>query len=260
MSITVDASFTSGSYGSKATSSCVGIAGAGLPSAFFYAEGELAIERRDDGSIWVNCMGFSCKQSGMSNANTDGTWGDDDWTFQGLYCSRSDFDVNITSSGISTAGYAVTGTAHMTHEGYTGAGTTGGSPISHVVASDAVSSKGWVRVASSINEVEHTADGETLYLYFAGGITFSQAVTSSITINAVRIPFTGQEVPQLFDYVPCAVRSGASWLSCNREGGKLQLKVGGGWRDCKNSYGDGESDVLIRKGGSWVKAEKVGEE
>lgn len=255
MAITVTSSFTSGAYGAKATQSCIGIAGAGLPSAFFYTTGTISIKREDDGSVWVKCDALSASQDSMSNANTDGSWGDDDWTLQGFFCNKSSFTLTIDSSGQHASGVNLISAVHMSHEGY---GT--GNASSHRVYSDAITSKGWLKVADSIDSLEHTSDGETLYLYFAGGVTFSQAVTSAITVNSVKIAFTGQEIPQLFDYVPCAVRSGSDWLSCNREGGKLQLKSGGSWGDLTNSYGDGESHVFIRKDGGWVNSEKIGSE
>lgn len=255
--VTVQARFTSGELGGKRVPSCIGVGATGGQSpAYFYATGALTLERRADGSVWIRCDTLTAEQQHMSNvASSTGGWGNDDWYLQGLYCNRSDFDVTVSAAGISTAGIALTDPAKMEHEGY---GT--GNASDHTVTLSGTNSRGFQQIASSINELEHSSDGSTLWLYFAGGITFGQTVDTPVSIDAVRIEFSEQEIPKLFDYVPCAVKSGASWLSCNRSGGRLQLKRNGSWNDLKNSYGDGASSVFIRKDGSWVKSAKTGAE
>lgn len=252
--VEVSVSFASGTLGVKDSQSCVGIAGAGLPSAYFYAEGELTVQNRGAEGVWVRCDRFYCEQMHMSNAEPSGAWGTDDWTLQGLFAAKSSFTLTIDSTGQHAVGVNLIEPVHMSHN-YEQSATD------HTVWSDAVTSKGFVKLADSAEELPHSADGKTMWLYLAGGITFSQAVTDPVSVTAVEVPMTGGDIPILFDYIPCAVRFGAGWLSCNREGGTLQLKDGGSWRVERNSAdASGDSTVFVRESARWVKSAKVGEE
>lgn len=252
--VEVTVSFTSGARGNKKQQSCIGIAGAGLPSAYFYAEGTLTIQNRGSDGVWVRCDSFYCNQWHMSNAEPSGAWGTDDWTLQGLFASKSAFTLTIDSSGQHAAGVNLIDPVHMSHD-------YSQSASDHTVWSDAITSKGFQKVADSAAELPHSEDGKVMWLYLAGGITFSQSVTDPVEVNAAEVSMTGGDIPVLFDYIPCAIKAGSAWKSCNREGGTLQLKSGGSWKVERNAADEGgTSTVFVKKDGNWVKAAKVGEE
>ena len=90
-------------------------------------------------------------------------------------------------------------------------------------------------------------------VYIGGLALFNSSSTSGTQFEIDAAKIVIPELYQLLDYYPCAIRKGASWPACNRTGGFVKIRKGG-WRDAKNSYGEGTSTVFIRKGGQWVKS------
>lgn len=63
------------------------------------------------------------------------------------------------------------------------------------------------------------------------------------------------------DYFPFALKSGSTWKSCNRQGGSVQTRSSGTWKDKKNrAKSADDSHSFIKSGSSWNIAPKVGAE
>lgn len=62
------------------------------------------------------------------------------------------------------------------------------------------------------------------------------------------------------DYRPWAVKYGNDWQSCNRNEGKMQVRVNGNWVECRTQDGGvGEGNPpYIHENGKWKNARKVG--
>lgn len=106
----------------------------------------------------------------------------------------------------------------------------------------------WTRIGN-VNEMSGT--------FWVGG-TATYAVDNPIYPDPVPIQITDWE--ELINYFPCAVKSGADWLSCNRTGGNVQRRESGMWVDKRNTQnGDPATNtVFARQGGVWVAQQEVG--
>lgn len=249
--------FKSGEIGEKKTQSCVVIGGAGtsMTASYCRVEGRVGFKANSSG-VWINVEDLSIEQQGISNANTDGSWGDDDWTFQGLYCKASSFSMSVSGDGNwnSNGAVAVTSPVHMSHD-------TTQSASSHNIWNDAVGSKGWVKLANSISEL---GSNGTITIYLAGVITFSQTITDAGTASSVAITFTGEEIWKFFDYYPWARRMSGDWKSLNRDGSGqsstgLFRRENGAWAQVLNGEEDsGKSNGMRRLSGTWSKSSKTG--
>lgn len=249
-----DKTFTSGTIGDKKDTSCVviGGAGAGMTASYCRTNGTVDF-KADSNGVYIKVDALSIEQQQISNANTDGSWGDDDWTFQGLYCKASAFTMSVDGDGNwSTNGaVAITNPTHMSHD-------TSQSASSHNIWNDAVNSKGWVKLANSISDL---GSGGTITVYLAGVITFDQTITDAGTATAVPITFTGMEV--FFDYYPWSRRISGDFKSLNRDGtGQtstgLFRRESGSWNQVINGEGDSGNKMGLRYNGGWNKCPKTG--
>lgn len=263
--ITVNATWSSGSRGNKHPSggACVGVAGAGLPSAFYATNGNISVRMDDDGSIWINETSLTVQQDAISNANTDGSWGGDSWWFHGLYVSTRGFTLVDGPGGPSGYGSGVLAYngGKISHDGY---GT--GNASSHYSWLSGGSSTGWQKIANSVDELEHSADNTVIYLYAGGLIDYNSTPTTSISISAARIALNAPTpgFTQFFDYYPWERRMSNDWKSLNREGGKsttagLFRRSSGVWNPCTNTTSsDNSKNHGFRYNNGWQKSPKSG--
>lgn len=259
-----DKTFTSGTIGDKKNTSCVVIGGAGASMTASYCRCNGTVDfKADEDGVWIKVTDLSVEQQGISNVKTDSSgnvvWGDDDWYFQGLYCKTSSFSMSVdTGSGNWTTGgaSAITGATHISHDKTQ-------SASSHNIWNDGVESKGWVKIANSINDLERSYSGSsvTVKVYMAGVVTFSQSVTDAGTADSVGISFTGMEV--FFDYYPWSRRISGDFKSLNRDGtGQtstgLFRRESGSWNQVINGEGDSGNKMGLRYNGGWNKCPKTG--
>lgn len=104
-------------------------------------------------------------------------------------------------------------------------------------------------------------DAGNIKIWIGGCSTYE--VTSPVYPTSIAIELVAdgdKPIEELLRYFPCAIRSGSSWLSCNRSGGKVQERVSGSWVDRDNAYKGSDNTVFIKSGNSWVKSALVGEE
>lgn len=264
MSTIVTTNWSCGALGDKHGTGCVGVAGTGLPSAYYYAHGTIQVRQNDDGSIDINASSLTVEQTAISNAKPDGSWGGDSWWFHGLYISRYSFTLYDGPNGPSGYGSGVQAWSDgkISHQGY---GT--GNASSHYSWLSSGGSNGWQRIANSINELESNASHTELYLYAGGLIDYSSTPTSSISIQAARITLHSSEdpgIPVLFDYYPWERRIGGSWMSLNRDGGMsttcgLFRKESNAWDPVLNSMGTGGKANGFRYNNGWQKSPKTGQ-
>lgn len=267
MAIQVSTSWSCGSRGNKQDVSCVGVAGTHLASAYYYTGGGLTIRQNDDGTIDVMQTSLDVQQDSISNAESDGSWSADTWWFHGLYVSRTAFTLNDGPSGPSGHGEGVKvwSDGKISHDGY-----PGGNPSSHYSWLSSGSSTGWQRIASNIEQIEHSSDGSELYLYAGGLIDYSGSADQVISIPSVRITLRaitgGGSIQSFFKYYPWERRISGTWYSLNRNGGTstsagLFRMVSGSWRPCTNTSGSSvtSDDHGFRYNSGWKKSPKSGQ-
>lgn len=265
MATVVNTSWNSGSLGNKSTPTCVGVAGQGLPSAFYRAGGNLSVRLNDDGTVDINETSLTVEQSAISNVGGEAYgWGADTWWFHGLYISKSSFTLYDGPSGPSGygAGVLAYNGGKISHQGQ---GTSSGNPSSHYSWLSGGSSGGWKRIANNIMELSHSSDYKHLYVYAGGLIDFDHTPTTGISITAARIELTSDGSPgieSLFDYYPWERYINDGFYSLNRNGGpSSQQSVGlfryeNGWQPVGNdlaSRSDGQ-----RYNNGWQKSPKSG--
>lgn len=267
MATEVTTSWSSGGLGDKHSSggSCVGVAGEGLPSAYYYTHGALVIRQNADGTIDIKQSSLSVEQDGISNATSDESWGADTWWFHGLYASRSSFTLYDGPSGPSGYGSGVQlwSDGKISHQGQ---GT--GNASSHYSWLSGGSSTGWKRIANSINELEHNQANTEIYIYVGGLIDYSSTPTTNISIQAKRVTLISSGtpgIPSLFDYYPWERHLNNNWMSLNREGGQsttagLFRKKNGSWTSCTNRVeSNTNNDHGFRYNNGWQKSPKSGQ-
>lgn len=265
MALIVSTSWSSGGW-DKHSAGCVGVAGSGLPSAYYYTHGNLDIRQNDDGSIDINQTSLTVEQNAISDANTDGGWGSDTWTFHGLYINKTSFTLYDGPSGPSGygAGVQAWSPGHISHEGY---GSSSGNPSSHYSWLSSGSSTGWHRIANSVEELSHNADQTELYLYAGGIIDYASTPTDSISIPAQRIVLRSTGNPpiiDLFKYYPWQRRIDNIWYSLNRKGGSQKevglFRLNNEYQPCTNRMGTSttEDHGFVYNNG-WQKSPKSGE-
>lgn len=267
MTAVITKSFTSGAYGNKRAASCVGVAAAGtLSSAFFYASGTLSMRQNEDGSIDVKMDSFDTRQSGISNAlqsDDDVMWGSNTWTFQGLWCNRSSFTIHDGPSGPSGfTGLLLSSTGHISHEGYTYEGGTGGNPSNHVCTLDSISSTGWKHLADAVTDLQYEErDGKIVATVYLGGlIAYSNTPDDDISLTSAAVSFGDFEsggIEEFFDWYPWSRRISGAWRSLNRDGGPnaqqstgLFRRESGLWAPVSNSLVN-DSNGFRRVSGEW---------
>lgn len=242
----VNTSWRNGALGNKHGSGCVGVAGEGLPAAYYYTHGNLTIRQNSDGTIDVNQTSLTVEQNEISNAEADGSWAEDTWWFHGLYISRSSFTLKDGPSGPSGygSGVKVWNAGKISHQGQ-----GSGNATSHYSWLSGGSSTGWQRIASSINDLQHNAANTEIYLYAGGLIDYSNTPTTSISIPAAKITLqstgTGGNddptIPTLFEYYPWQRMINNEWYSLNREGGTSNsaglFRLVGSYNKCTNIQG-----------------------
>lgn len=263
MATNVSASWSSGSLGDKHTATCVGVAGKGLPSAYYYCTGTFELRLNADGTIDVRCPSFVCKQTEISNIGADGLFAED-WTFHGLYVNRTSFTLYDSPSGPSGygSGVKVISNGTITHNRNQPAG-------SHDSWLTGATSTGWHRVANNIDQLSHNADWSQVYLYCAGLIDYNATPTDSISIAAARVTLTkpSQDAPWVddwIDYYPWERMISGEFYSLNRDGGPSQQtatglfrKVSGVYRPVGNTD-SGDDDHGFRYNNGWKKSPKSG--
>lgn len=267
MALTVSTSWSSGSW-DKHSAACVGVAGTGLPSAYYYTHGNLNIRQNDDGSIDIQQTSLSVEQNNISDANTDGGWGSDTWTFHGLYINKTAFTLYDGPSGPSGygAGVQVWSSGHISHQGY---GSESSDPTSHYSWLSSGSSSGWKRIANSVEELDHNSAQTEIYLYAGGIIDYASSPTSSISIPSQRIVLraSGEPgIPELFKYYPWQRRINNIWYSLNRSGGSQRViglfrRLNNEYQPCTNKVGSTitADDHGFRYNNGWQKSPKSGE-
>lgn len=265
MAENVSAPWLSGSLGGKHTPSCVGVAGEGLPSAYYYCSGTFDLRLNGDGSIDVSCPSFVCKQSGISNVGLDGSFGTD-WTFHGLYVNKTSF--TLYDSPLGPSGY---GAGVKVYSNGTVVHNHNQSASSHDSWLSGATSTGWQRLANSINELAHNADWSQVYLYCAGLIDFDATPTTSISISAAQIvlekPTNQPDVPwvdEWIDYYPWERIISGEYYSLNRDGGPSQQTATGLFRMVSNAYrpvsntDSNDDNHGFRYNNGWQKSPKSG--
>lgn len=269
MATTVNARWSSGSTSDRHLASCVGVAGDGLPSAFYYVGGNITVRQNEDGTIDVNQTSLTLHQYGISDANTSGGWGSDTWTFHGLYASKTRFTLTDGPGGPSGygSGVIVWNAGHISHEGY---GSPSGNPSSHYSYLDGnVTSTGWKKLANNVNELEHSSDYKKIYIYLGGLIDYVATPTTSISISSVRVELSATGNPDfsaLFDYYPWERYIEDDFYSLNRKGGpSAQREVGlfrlenNKWEPVSNdTYSDLSKQNGQRYKDGWKKSPKSG--
>jgi len=263
MASNVSAAWSSGKLEDKYTETCVGVAGKDLPSAYYYCSGTFELRLNADGTIDVRCPSFVCKQSEISNVGADGSYAED-WTFHGLYVSKTSFTLKDGPSGPSgyDSGVKVISSGTVTHDRNQPAS-------SHDSWLTGATSIGWSRLANSVNELAHSADWSQVYVYCAGIIDYNATPTSSISITAARITLSkpGDDDPWIddwIDYYPWERRISGEFHSLNRDGGPSQQTATGLFRKVSNAYRavgntDGDDDNHgFRYNGGWKKSPKSG--
>lgn len=190
------------------TKSCVGVAGQGLPSAFYYAHGILQIEIRNDG-VYIKQNSLTIEQNGITNT------GEDTWTFQGLYISKNTFTLEDGPNGPSNVnGKKVYNSGKISHNYDEGVSR-------HYSWLSSGDSTGWQKIANNINELEHNQSKTEIYLYAGGLIDFTATPTNNISIEAEKITLQSNGTPgisSLFAYFPWQRRIDNEWKSLNRNG------------------------------------------
>lgn len=242
----VNTYWSSGALGDKHSGACVGVAGEGLPAAYYYTHGNLTVRQNEDGTIDINQSSLVVEQNGISNASGGG-WGADTWWFHGLYVSRSSFTLYDGPGGPSGygSGVKVWDDGKISHEGY---GT--GNARDHYSWLSSGSSTGWKRIANSIHDLQHNTDNTVIYLYAGGIIDYSSTPTSDISIPAARIALAstgeGPGIETLFEYYPWQRMINNTWYSLNREGGQSDnaglFRMADVYNKCTNIQGGTASD------------------
>lgn len=266
MATIVSTTWASGSLGNKHPDggACVGVAGKGLPSAYYYSHGTLSVKQEDDGSIWLNQTTLTVEQNAISNATTSGAWGSQFWTFDGLWAQKTPFSVYDGPSGAHwnnwVDGVRLWNAGNVSHDGY-----PNGNPSSHYSWLSGGSSTGWQKIANSVDELESNSAHDRLYVYICGYIYYGSVPTDDIEVHSIRVELTGSGtpgIPELFEYYPWERRIDGIWYSLNRNGGKatdagLFRKSGGAWNPCTNRL-SGEPNHGFRYNGGWQKSPKTG--
>lgn len=266
MSVSVNTKWSSGYLGNKHPDggSCVGVAGEGLPSAFYYVHGKLTIEVDDDGAVWLNQTSLTVEQNDISNVGGGG-WGADTWTFHGLYISKDQFTLYDGPGGPSGYGEGVQvwSSGHISHD-------MAGLPTSHYSWLSSGSSNGRKKIANSIQDlIKHgnvNEDYTEIYFYAGGLIDFSSTPTTSISVKAAKIVLTSEDgfIADLFDYFPWQRRLSSKWYSLDRDGTSqnvtgLYRKVNSSWRKCTNTLSSGTSnDHGFVYNNGWQKSPRSG--
>lgn len=273
MSTIVNASWECGDLGSKHDGGCVGVAGKGLPSAYYRAFGNISVKLEDDGSVWVNQTSLTVDQSGISNQSSTGGWASTDpWYFHGLFVSTSSFTLTDGPSGPSGYGNGVKVWSDGTIEH-----DKSGTPSSHYSYLSNSSSTGWQKLANSIDELSHNNSNEIVYVYIGGLIDFNATPTNSIDIEAVKVSVSSTSDPgisSLFEYFPweryIQINNSLTWASLNRDGSKsttsglfrmAYTNNQFSWMPCTNRPGNTSTsnDHAFRYNGEeWEKSPKSG--
>jgi len=242
-----------GKYGDKEARSCFGLAGlnyggGGIPVHAAYCETAFNINLAIDANlhVWAALSGGYIRQVDILN---------NVYTCH-IGCSPNSFTPTKDSVGTRLKSWT-TDTTGSSPEGTVRVPWRQDFPAVAVPTDDSqLKGLGYVDLGhiSRFHWVEGTQDG---YLYVGGTTTYE--VTDPIYPQAYRITLPGFK--RFYDYYPCAVREGASWKSCNRQGGNVQIRKTGKWAACKNFFGDPNpaDTVFIRKGWSFAKSALTGE-
>lgn len=254
---TTATSFSSGALNNKKTVSCVGVAGTGLPAAYYYVHGSINVIVTDMDDVYLQMTSLTVEQNDISDAEEDGSWGSDTWTFHGLYVSTKSFTLTDGPSGASGYGEGkqLWSSGHISHQGY---GT--GNASSHYSWLSSGSSTGLQRIGA-LEILEHNADYSEIYLYAGGLIDYKSSPTSSISIPSARITLKADQPIIEQNYYPWERMISNTWYSLNRNGPDSisagLFRLSGSYQKCLNS--DSGDNHGFRYSNGWKASPKSGQ-
>lgn len=255
---------TSGARGDKRTTSCAGVPGTGLPAAYAYVNLDVKLAATDAGALYVALSNGQVVQDHMSNA-VDRL---NPWHLFAI-AKTSAFTFTVPVGATELWQYAQ-GDAFgewpwwSGEENFDFTGNTSFAAVADPTSESDATSKGYALLPFKVSDLDVTTTIEggvqktTAPVYLAMPILYqwSSATTSAVTIASVRFSL---DVSEIVDYFPFAIRKDGQFVSANRSGGSTTLRVGGSWRDVRNSEGAGyDNKAFYRTGGSWVRAPRLG--
>lgn len=256
----------SGALGDKTVKSVAGVPGTNLASAYARVDLDVKLAATDTGALYVALSNGYVRQYHMSNVVTSR---DNPWHLF-AQVSLSPFSLTIP---VGTTEYWQYGRRNNYFGEWTWWGgassadftgdTTFGSVADPTSESDALS-KGYKLLPFNMSQLDketHESGGVVtttakLNLLLPILYEWSDGSTSPITISSVEFSV---DVSDLVLYYPFAIRKSGAMVSADRSGGATRIRKSGQWRDVRNSEAGGtQQQGLVRKGGSWSRAPRIG--
>lgn len=249
----------SGALGNKRATSCAGVPGQGLPSAYVYANFGMKLAVDTNSNVYVAISGGYIQQYGMMNypggpqpewyayVLVKGHWWEQ--RFDGDWWQAEAMSECITSAlFLSGAGLGLTG-------------YSGFSAVGDPTTSDEALAMGFKHIGT-LNDIE-TSVSESYGIrrtygrcYIMIPILYHSIPTDPVYLSAMGFDI---DITEILDYFPGAIRNNVGnngqWtspLSCNRAGGYFRKLNNNLWIDRKNRNGDSSfSTVFIYNNGSF---------
>ena len=256
----------SGSLGDKRAESVAGVPGTRLSAAYARVDLDVKLAATDTGALYVVLSNGYVRQLHMSNASGDRN---NPWHLF-AQVSLSPFSLSIPVGTSSYWQYGRQNNYFGEWTWYGGAnstdftGDTTFDPVANPASESDATSKGYKLLPfnmSQLSKETHESGGVVtttakLNLLLPILYEWSAGTTSPITINSVEFSV---DVSDLVLYYPFAIRKSGTMMSADRTGGFTKIRKSGQWRDVKNSEAGGtQQQGLVRKGGSWTRAPKIG--
>lgn len=227
--------------------SSAALPGSGYPAVYLATNYNVMAVVLDDLSTWLTVTSGNCYANGVhaSTGYTFGFWARTSnwaWSYSGSVVVPSGA-VQIASADLTvTAG---TGTGGTSSTGYFDFGfpviDTSGIAEDAEIDAATLSARGFHNFGQLAS---FEGEGNNAYIYLSGIGTY--AVTDPIYPTPVRI--TIPNIRRIIaDYYPLALKSGDSWVSCNRSGGFVKYVSGA---DLKNNLYVPANSTMYTVGGT----------
>lgn len=243
---------TSGTLGNKSATSCGGVPGEGLSSAYIYVNTYITTLLDDDGYLWFANTSGTAQQTGMIDTGGQSSWY--------IYTVIKNAPFTIAYTGSFESSYAgqyfqkSLWHAQGVSSNFTGSTTYSTSTAVSTVAQ--AQSLGYWNSGFKVTDFPRVGSTTNVTVYVAYPVSYGEGDTP-VQLSALPFSFSFSGI---LEYFPFAVYSDG-WQSCNREGGSLTKYNGSSWGDLKNIEDASDvSTVFNYDGSSWQIAPKIGNE
>lgn len=255
----------SGTLGNKDAQSVAGVPGHALDASYARVDLDVKLAATDTGALYVALSNGYVRQTNMVNVvSRNNPW------HLFAQVSLSPFTLTVPNGTTDLWPYGRRNNHFGEWEWWNGAsstdftGDTTFPSVDDPTSESDATGKGYKLLPFNLSQLDKETSESGGVVTTTGKLNlllpilyqWTDGVTSPITLGSVEFSV---DVSNLVLYFPFSIRKSGTMMSADREGGSTRIRKPGQWRDVKNSEAGGtQQHGLVRRGGSWTRAPRIG--